>query len=232
MESILNPSIFIGDLEWQEPVTSATDFLVAIVCWTAFYLFIKLKTTESPSYPWFKRYFLMFAIGMTSAAWLGHGLQAYLYPEFKLIGWVCAATGLMFLQIGTYRAIFKPPITTFGKLLPKWFVIQWLTAVICMLYYISEGMEQAFKVTQINSVIALWGFVLPMHVYALSKLKMQASKIVIIALLYSAIPGFIYSNKMSYSKWFNYHDISHVLMAIFMTAMFLGLYQMVKPRKT
>ncbi|MFT5723001.1 MAG: hypothetical protein ACI9UJ_000424 [bacterium] len=227
--SILNPTVFVGEFEWREPVTTLTDFLVAVVCWTAFYLFVKLKTSKSPTYVWFKNYFLVFAIGMTSAAWLGHGFQAYLFPELKLIGWICSATALMFLQMGSFKQISVHLSERLTRYLPKWFVIQWVLAITLMGYNISGGIEQAFKITQVNSVLALWGFVLPMHIYAYRKLQIQGSKIVIGALLYSTVPGVVYTNQISFSHWFNYHDISHVLMAVFMTIMFLGLYQLVKP---
>lgn len=227
--SVLNPTVFVGEFEWMEPVTTLTDFLVALVCWSAYYFFRRLKNSEAPSYPWFRKYFLVFAIGMTIAAWLGHGFQAYISPSYKAIGWICGATGLMFLQMGSLKLVQKRLSNKVQKLLPKWFVFQWIAAVCLMTYFLSVGIEQAFKVTQFNSVLALWGFVLPMHVFAYKKLEIVASKLVIIALLYSAIPGTVYSQQLSISNWFNYHDISHVLMAIFMTIMFLGLYQLVKP---
>lgn len=229
MDSILNPTVFVGSFEWREPVTTLTDLLVAIVCLTAFYFFTRLKNRESPGYPWFRKYFLIFAIGMTSAAWFGHGLQAYVSPNFKIIGWVCGATGLMFLQVGSLKLITKYVSAKWQSLLFKWFRLQWIVAVCGMFYFLSAGIETAFKVTQINSVVALWGSVLPIHFFGYYKANIRTSKIVIIALLYSAVPGIVYSNKISLSHWFNYHDISHVLMAVFMTIMFLGLYQLVKP---
>ena len=232
MDPILNPTVFVGSFEWREPVTTLTDFLVAIVCWTGYYFFSSEKGNASPSYPWFKKYFLIFAIGMTSAAWGGHGLQAYVTPNVKIIGWACGATGLMFLQLGSLRLIEKQLPQKAKKLLPKWFNLQWILAISLMFYFLSSGIETAFKVTQINSVIALWGFVLPMQVFSYYKLKNKTSKIVIIALLYSVIPGVVYSTQLSVSNWFNYHDISHVLMAIFMTMMFLGLYHLTKPNNT
>ena len=232
MDPILNPTIYVGDFEWREPITTLTDFLVALVCWAAFYFFSRQKRNESPSFPWFKKYFLIFAIGMTSAAWLGHGLQAYVSQNFKVIGWACGATGLMFLQIGSLKLIENRLSERLKVMLPRWFNLQWLTAISLMFYFLSSGMETAFKVTQINSVLVLWGFVLPIHLISYYREKNKASKIVIIALLYSLVPGIVYSNKLSFSKWFNYHDISHVLMAIFMTLMFLGLYQLVKSNST
>ena len=220
--SILNPTIFIGDFEWQEPVTTLTDFLVAIVCWVAFFLFSK-NDKSSITYKWFRAYFLIFAIGMTSAAWLGHGLQAYVVPEMKLIGWLCGATGILFLQTGSFRLIRNKLPKILQRFLPIWFVLQWLVAVVLMLTRISEGIALAFQVTQVNSAIGFMVFLLPMHVFSWKKLGVKQSRIIVIATFYSAIPGFVYSNQISIHRWFNYHDISHVLMAIFMTIMFLGL---------
>ena len=205
-----------------------TDFLVACVCWAAYYFFHRLSGPKA-GHTWFKKYFLVFAIGMTSAAWLGHGLQAYLTPEFKIIGWMCSATGLMFLQVGSLQIIEKQVKTSLRSMLQKWFILQWILAILLMMFFIKEGIVEAFKVTQINAVVALFGFILPMHYFGYKKMQHKGSKIVIIALAYSIIPGIVYSNQISISKWFNYHDISHVLMSIFMTLMFFGLYQLVRP---
>lgn len=211
----------------MEPVTTLTDFLVAIVCWVSYFLITRINNPGSEAFPWFKRYFLIFAIGMTSAAWLGHGLQAYVTPEFKAIGWICGATGLMFLQFGSFQLIKSNLKPGLRKALQVVFVAQWLTAVGFMLYRLNIGIVEAFKVTQINSVVALIVLVLPMHIYAYKVVKISGSKLVIGALAYSAIPGLVYSNQISISRWFNYHDISHVLMAIFMSFMFYGLYSIV-----
>ena len=43
MDEILNPTIFIGGLELREPVTTLTDFLVAIVALIGYIKFSKTK---------------------------------------------------------------------------------------------------------------------------------------------------------------------------------------------
>ncbi len=166
-------------------------------------------------------YFLVFAIGMTSAAWLGHGFQAYISDKFKMIGWICGATGIMFLQMGSLQSIKSILTRNVTFLLITVFVIQYVVAVSCMIGFFN------FKVVQLNSVIGLWGFVLPLQLFAHLKCKKEGANMVILALLYSVIPGLIYSNQISISKWFNYHDISHVLMAGFMTLMFVGLRKLI-----
>ena len=76
---VLNPTIFIGELEIREPITSLTDFLTACVSGVSFFLFLFYKKGgKSKSFVFFKFYFLCYFIGMTSAAFLGHAFQAYL----------------------------------------------------------------------------------------------------------------------------------------------------------
>ena len=105
MEEMLNPTVFIGDFQWREPITTLTDFLVAIVALIGFIKFSKFKGEKKRSFYYYKYYFLFFAIGMTSAAWIGHGLQAYLEPEYKRIGWFCGSSALLMLGLGSFNEI-------------------------------------------------------------------------------------------------------------------------------
>ena len=85
---VLNPTIFIGELEIREPITSLTDFLTACVSGVSFFFFLfHNKNSKNKSFVFFKFYFLCYFIGMTSAAFLGHAFQAYLPKEVKIIGW-------------------------------------------------------------------------------------------------------------------------------------------------
>ena len=115
MDDILNPTIYLGSFEWREPITTLTDFLVAIVAIFGYYKFKSYKGIKSSNFNFFKFYFLCFAVGMTSAAWLGHGLQAYVGPEFKRIGWICGATALLLFGLGSFDLIK----TQFNKTAPR-----------------------------------------------------------------------------------------------------------------
>ena len=64
------------------------------------------------------------------------------------------------------------------------------------------------------------GFILPMHIFNFLKTKSEGSKAIILAIVYALIPALVYKNQFSISRWFNYHDISHVLMSIFILLMF------------
>ena len=83
MDEILNPTIYLGNFEWREPITTLTDFMVAIVASFGYYKFKSYKGIKSSSFTYFKFYFLCFAVGMTSAAWLGHGLASICWARIQ-----------------------------------------------------------------------------------------------------------------------------------------------------
>lgn len=213
---MLNPTLWIGNFEWREPVTTLTDFVTALVCFYAFIQFSKYKGSKSSSFKNYQYYFLFFAISMTSAAWFGHGLQAYVGFDWKKIGWVTSSIGFICIQFGTINElenILKPQIIKFFK---SAFTVQFVVLVSLMVYY------QNFKIPQLNSTITFILFVLPLQIYAYSKTKKKGHLIVIGTIVFALVPGLVYNNQISISKWLNHHDISHLLMAVFMFSMYKG----------
>lgn len=215
-DPILNPTLWIGNFEWREPITTLTDLLTAIVCFYAFLQFKKYKNKKSNSFINYQYYFLFFSISMLSAAWIGHGLQAYLGFDWKKIGWVMSSIGFISIEFGSIKelnSILKPSIIKLFKIV---FITQFVILVSLMVYY------QNFKIPQLNSTITFILFVLPLQIYAYIKTKNKAHLMVIGTIAFALLPGLVYNNQLSFGKWFNYHDISHVLMAVFMLLMFRG----------
>jgi hypothetical protein len=60
----------------------------------------------------------------------------------------------------------------------------------------------------------LLGVVLPFHFYTWYRTRDKGSLITIIAVLVVSCAALIFMNKFSIHRWFNYLDISHVVMAI------------------
>lgn len=213
----LNPTLLIANFEFREPITTLTDFLTALVCFYAYYKLSKQKECNHPSFVNYKYYFLLFAIGMTSAAWFGHGLQSYVGFNWKIIGWVMSASALLVMEFGSIKEL-KNIIT--NKLLYIFygiFIIQYIAMVSLMI------ITKDFSYPQINSTISLVLFVLPIHIIAHIKTKKTGHMYIYGAIIYGAIPGLIYNNQIGFSKWLNHHDISHILMSIFMFIVYMGV---------
>jgi len=213
---ILNPSLWIGNFEWREPITTLTDLLTASVCFYAFLQFKKEKIHQSISFKNYQDYFLFFSISMFCAAWFGHGLQAYLGFDWKKIGWVMSSLGFISIEFASIKELksnIKPSVYNLFKVV---FIVQFIVFVVLMLSY------QNFKIPQLNSTITFLLFVLPIQVFSYLKFRKKGYLIIIGTIVYALIPGLIYNNQISFGRWFNYHDISHVLMAVFMYSMYKG----------
>jgi hypothetical protein len=217
-ESILNPSIFFGSFELREPVTSLTDFMVGITCWIAVWYYHKNKADGSDTWMYYRNYFLFFAIGMTSAAWLGHGFQAYISPKWKMIGWLCSLSGQMFLAQGSLIEIKSMISEKLSKTIKVLIYSQYLILVGLILYPETSD----FKFAQIGAALALSGFVLPMQLFHFIKSKNKGSLLIVVSIVYGLAPGFVFNNQISVNRWFNYHDISHVLVCVLMILMIFG----------
>ena len=227
MDDILNPTVFIGNFEWREPVTTLTDFLVGFVALVGFLKFKSYKQEKAASFIYFKYYFLCFAIGMTSAAWLGHGLQAYVGPEFKRIGWVFGATGLLLFGLGSFVEVKEYINRSLFSVLKTIFIGQYLFFVFLML----NPTYSDFIYAQLSSTISLIAFILPLNFYNFIRSKSKGSLFIVLTICYSIIPGLIYNNQLSVNRWFNFHDISHVLMAIFMVFMIYATSRLTMMKK-
>jgi len=217
-DPILNPTLIIGEFEWREPITTLTDSLTGFVCIFAFVVFSKYKGKKSESFKYFKIFFLLFSIGMMSAAWFGHGLAAYVTPRWKVIGWVINSAANLFLGLATLKEItplIKPHIA-------RWIKFVFISQVSIFIVFMLIPSTSFFGLAQLCSLLSLIGMVLPMHIFNFFKTKSQGSKLFIIAIGMGVLPGIIFNTQLSVNRWFNYHDISHVVMATIFFVLFLA----------
>ena len=69
-----------------------------------------------------------------------------------------------------------------------------------------------FLYTQIHSMVIIICLILPLYITLYRKSNVVEYKNQIITILFVSIClTFIYSSKISLSVWFNYHDISHLI---------------------
>ncbi len=207
--SILNPSIWIGGFEISEPVTSSTDLLVALVSLVGFFILIKVKPTHRTKFhPYFKLYFFFFFFGMLSAALFGHALKTHVNPNLKVIGWSTSLIAQFFLCLGSLY-------TAKNIISKRWFlIIQYGLLLQCVCYLFFVITTANFFLTQIALSIMLVGFALPLNSLVYYKTKSSGNLWIVLAIALAMITGLMFNLKWSFSRWFNYHDISHTLMSV------------------
>lgn len=76
-----------------------------------------------------------------------------------------------------------------------------------------------------------WGVVLPFHGYVYYKTSNRGSLTIVGAVMIASTAALIFMNQISLHAWFNYIDISHVLVAMAAFVFYRGALQL-NGRKT
>ncbi len=221
-EAIANPSIFIGTFEFSEPVTTITDLIFATVCWYAFMRFYKHEGLKTEAFRFFLFYFLFFGIGITCASILGHGLQAYISRDWKAVGWGITAIGVMFLEFGVLNLVsnmIKRNFKYFFRIL----IVLHNVALIALLI---NPETRDFRFSAANTVMGMVLISMSILIFHAIRMNSKGSWILISGITLAFSPLFIYIFKFSISRWFNYHDFSHLLLAASMFLTYKGAWRL------
>ncbi len=217
LENILNPTIYWFGLTIQEPVTTATDFITAMVC---LYSFFRLTSMGGSGlvYQLLRLYFITMFVAMGFAAFAGHAFQSYLSADHKAIGWGFSAIAIGVLEIASAEIVKEQlGIKTIRRLQ----AVMILHAFIFFILLFNTETRN-FNMVKTSTSIGLIGFVLPIHFYHWYKTRHIGSQWFVIAVLWAIIPAIVFNLEISVSRWFNFHDISHVMMAAFTLILFRG----------
>jgi hypothetical protein len=219
MNPYQNPTIYLGSLRIDEPITTVTDLLFIAVC---FFAFFKTRKTSSDIglnlYRWF---FLLTGASTLVAALIGHAFLYYFGAEAKIYGWVTGIFGTCFAQ---FAALYHTRNTigefTF-KLLITICVIEVLIAFIAVFKF------WTFVVVEVHSAFVLVLMVTLLEYINYKKTKSPLSLYMIYGVGVAVIAVLCHVFKLAFSVWFNHADLSHVFMAISMYLMYKGasLYQ-------
>ena len=200
------PSISILCIRIDEPVTTATDLLVAAVCFYASYKIFRWKE-KGTVFSYLKYYFLTMGLATTMGGLFGHGFLYLLSFSWKLPGWLMSMFSVMLIE----RASIEHVSPLLSKKLVKNFKIINLTEL-CIFVIITYSTLNFFFV-EVHSAYGLLFVVASLQIFNCYKTNNAASKNFLIAVAISAIAALVFMNEITINKWFNHFDISHTMMA-------------------
>ena len=202
-----NPTIHLGELRIDEPITMLTDFLVAGVCFYAF-LQIRKQASNSILKRYLKNFFLLTAISTLLGGLLGHGFNYALSIYWKLPYWLISMMGVVLIERGiilfSSKWISKRLISFFSWL--NW--VELIVFITLAVYFL-----------EFNFVIAhsAYGFLLVIsafNIYIYYKTRNQGSVYFLLGSGILVVGAAIFGAKLNFGHWFNHMDISHVFMAV------------------
>lgn len=210
-----NPSVDVLGLRIDEPVTSITDILVAIVGFMAYF---KTESNDNQrSLSLYRLFFLFTAISTLIAAFLGHAFAYYFGFNARMIGWVFGALGVAFAQFAVIyntREIFNS--STFKALVILNTIEVTAVAVLIFIF-------KSFVVIEVHSAFGLILMVTVLEAINYYRTRSQLSKNMIYGVALAIAAVICHISKLAFSNWLNHLDISHLFMAASLYVMYKGV---------
>lgn len=199
----------------MEPVTAATDLLVSGVCLYAF-LKIRKGTNNLPSVNLLKYYFLTLAVATAYGGIIGHALQHVLSFGWKVPGWLISMLSIALIERAAIlhaKPILRPGIGKFFAILN---IIELSVLVSVVLLTLN------FFFVEAHAFYGLLIVVSSFELFIYIKTKDEGSKLLLVAVIISALAATVHLTQFSIHIWFNHLDLSHVLMAMAAYVFYLG----------
>jgi hypothetical protein len=212
-----NPTIYIGDLRVDEPITTITDLLFIGVCFIAFFKTKHVAHEKAANiYRWF---FLLTGASTLVAALIGHAFLYHFGVESKIYGWI---TGIFGTCLAQFAALYHTRKTIGENVFKALLVVCYLEVIVAI---ILTFVVWSFVVVEVHSAFVLVLIVTILESIHYKKTKSALSLNMIYGVGIAVIAVLCHVFKLAYSVWFNHADLSHIFMALSMFMMYRGVAQ-------
>ena len=189
-----------------EPMTSITDFMLSAVAFYLFFSFYKIESKKRNVINWSK--FFLFLAFSTFFGGMAHAItnreNNLVYDLVWLSMQVCSGISVFYAQSAAFRSEIRNRKTQ--RILHRISFIQLMLFIPSVIYFFS------FKVVAINSSIGLIELVILFLPLGIRKAKHKT--FICSGVLISFLTVYVNRTKFSFVSWFNYNDISHVIMFV------------------
>lgn len=218
-----------------EPMTALTDFIVTAVCIFGFFKLKALakKNDNSKSFVYF---FLFMGLGTFFAALMSHAFSYVFNPEklskseiamlewsdkfqinlHNMPNWIFNVISVTFFEI----AIIKQAKKYLEYLNTKFYFS--IIAIESTLIFAATLYILKYDIAAAHIGFALYLIELPLQIIIIRKYNAKEAKFLIIGTLLMLITAPVMALKLQITKWFNFNDISHVVIAVTMYLFFLA----------
>lgn len=196
-----------------EPMTIVTNLLIFIF---SIYCFAKLSKFQQPyskSWAWF-----VLLVGLSSCfGSTAHAVHFQLGKTFfDIVFYIMNA-----LSICSIYFCFKSPYLYYSKEKPQKLIINFVIVWVAFLLFFTL-FQNNFLIVKIHAGIVLI-YSLLVHLIVYTKTKEKGSALVVLGISISLLSIIVHSFKFSIDKWFNYKDISHIIILISLIIIYTGI---------
>lgn len=216
---VLQPDITFWGLRIAEPVTSLTALMIAVVCWYAWRR-LSLPGRKSDVTLLIRGFFLLMALATLWGGIVGH---AFLYQfgfAWKLPGWALSMMSIAALERAAILHA-KPLMPPFWG---RFFSIFNFVELGIFLYLAFSTLN--FHFVEMHAGYGLLIVVGLFEGFVYRKKRDAGSRLILLAIPLAAVAAGAHLAKFSFSVWFTFFDIGHLLMCLCAWMMMLGAERM------
>lgn len=210
-----NPTIYLGSLRIDEPVSAFTDMIMCSVC---FFAFIKTKSLSSHRavnlYRWF---FLFTGLSTLVAGLIGHAFLYYFGADAKIYGWLFGLLGISFAQ---FAALYHTR-QTIGETAFKRLIL--INSIEVIAAFILIFIAWSFVVVEVHSALGLLLNVTTLEYFNYKKTNSLSSIKLVYGMGIAVAAILCHVLQIACSVWFNHIDLSHLFMALSMYTLYRGV---------
>ena len=195
------PTIELFGLTVTEPFTWLTNWMVAAASFVFGHKLYHNKYADTQMKFW-SMFFLFMGIASTTGG-TAHGYINYVGHNFHYAAWIFTGIAVYGAQRASIELINEARIY---PVLKVFVLLELIAMTISVIFF------QSFESVRVNSAFGLLGIVLPIQVYGYRYLGFRRSALIVLGILSNIIPAIIHASRFSYNKWFNFNDLSHVVM--------------------
>lgn len=197
-----------------EPVTVLTNLLITGVCLFAFFKIGSMQA--NPIRSLLRYFFLAMGVATATGGILGHGFIYLTGGYGKLPGWYISMFAIAFIE----RAAIVHSRPVMHAKLGRFFSLFNYVEVVTFMLLAFKTLN--FRFVEMHATYGLFVVVFCFELYTYIKTKDEGSKYIFAGTALAAASALTHLFKVSINEWFNYNDVSHVIMAIAVYFYYLG----------
>lgn len=221
--------IILFGIRLQEIDVILTDLLWSLVNFWCFYKLSLKRETLSKAGNWFRYMFLMMGIAVFLGAFLGHGFQYLLGYEAKYPGWIISMWGVACFERSAILFAGERVSARLGKIMSLANVVELILFHGFIIFSQLLFSFDAFYLVEVHAAYGLIAIAFPLHFIVYRQTRSRSSKLVLIGIAIAASAVVVHlTHFYLHPVWFNYHDVSHVILTIATVVYYLAAKGMVK----
>ena len=210
--------VIVFGVRLQEIDVILTDLLWSVVNFWCFYKLTGMRERLSAAGQWFRYMFLLLGIAVFLGAFLGHGFQYALGYEAKYPGWIISMWSVACFERSSILFAGERVSRRLERIMSVANIIE--LAIFHLLVLFSQPLIyklgydfNAFYFVEIHAAYGLIVIAFPLHFIIWRQTRSEVSKYVLLGIAVAASAVVVHLTEFYlHPVWFNYHDVSHVIL--------------------